>query len=277
MKISELTSEDIKKMSYNEIIGLVRETNRTPGGINTIRKVSERLLLNSSSKLLDIGTSTGHSALEFGRLLKCEVTGIDINEMSIETAKSRVAKFKLDKVKFIKQDATKMDFNNETFDVVFAGNVTSLVSDRNKALQEYWRVLKPSGYLVAVPMYYIQEPSEKLVSDVRKAIQVNIDVNYKNDWKEFFVREEDEIIDEIDYKFIKCADKEIEDFCNQILNREHLKELKDEARKTLEKCYIEYMHLFNENLSNMGYTIFIIRKKEDEIFNDPELYHSERR
>ena len=72
-EIKDLTPEDIKSMSYNEIIGLVRETNRTPGGLKTIRQVCEKLLLNSNSKILDIGTSTGHSALEFSRLLNCEV------------------------------------------------------------------------------------------------------------------------------------------------------------------------------------------------------------
>ena len=34
------------------------------------------------------------------------------------------------------------------------------------------------------------------------------------------------------------------------------------------------MHLFNENNSHMGFTIFMLRKKEEDIFNDPELYHS---
>lgn len=273
-EIKDLTAEDIKKMSYNEIIGLVRETNRTPGGLTTIRKVSEKLMLNSNSKILDIGTSTGHSALEFSRLLNCEVIGIDINPMSLETAEERTKRFKLEKAKFVLDDATNMKFDDETFDVVFAGNVTSLVNDRGAALKEYWRVLKPSGYLVAVPMYYIKTPSDKLVDDVRKAIRVNITPLYKTDWKNFFVREQDEVLEEIDYKFIKCSDEEINNFCKLILEREHLKELSVEAFDTLKKAYYEFMHLFNENNSHMGFTIFMLRRKESDIFNDPELYHS---
>lgn len=274
-EIKELTSEDVKKMSYNEIIGLVRETNRTPGGLSTIKKVSEKLMLNSSSKILDIGTSTGHSSLEFGRLLNCKIIGIDINPISIKTAKERVERFKLKNINFMLEDATNMSFENETFDVVFAGNVTSLVADRERALKEYWRVLKPNGYLVGVPMYYVKKPSEKLVNDVRKAIQVDITPLYKEDWKKFFVREQDEIFEEIDYKFIKCSDKEIDDFCELILNREHLKELPSKTLETLKNKYSEFMHLFNENNSHMGFTIFMLRKKEEDIFNDPELYHSE--
>ena len=38
--------------------------------------------LNSSSKILDIGTSTGQTSLEFGRLLNCEVIGIDITDVN---------------------------------------------------------------------------------------------------------------------------------------------------------------------------------------------------
>lgn len=275
-KIENLTPEDIKKMSYNEIIGLVRETNRTPGGLNTIKIVSRMLNLNSNSKILDIGTSTGHTALEFGRLLNCEVIGIDINEESIKTAKERCSKFKLDKVKFQIDDATKLSFKDETFDVVFAGNVTSLVNNRENALKEYWRVLRPSGYLVAVPMYYIKEPSDKLVDDVRKAIQVNIQVQHKEEWKKFFLQESDEMFEEVDFRFIKCSDKEINEFCANILSRDHLKKLKKESMEALKECYYNYMHLFNENNSHMGFTVFIIRRRESDIFNDPELYHSER-
>ena len=275
-KIENLTPEDIKAMSYNEIIGLVRETNRTPGGLNTIKTVSRMLNLNNNTKILDIGTSTGHTALEFGRLLNCEVVGIDINDESIKTATERCKRFKLDKVKFQIDDATNMSFKDGIFDVVFAGNVTSLVNNREAALNEYWRVLKPNGYLVAVPMYYIKEPSKKLVDDVRKAIQVNIEVQHKQEWRDFFLRENDEMFEEVDFKFLKCSDKEIDEFCKNILEREHLKKLSKESMETLRKCYYDFMHLFNENNSHMGFTVFIIRRKEEDVFNDPELYHSER-
>ena len=123
-------------------------------------------------------------------------------------------------------------------------------------------------------MYYLETPSEELVNNVRKAIQVNISILYKKDWKKFFVRDEDEIFEEIDFKFDKCTDKEIDDFCEKILSREHLKELQQETFKVLKECYYNYMHLFNENNSHMGFTIFMLRKKEEDIFNDPELYHS---
>lgn len=273
--IRELTIEDIDAMSYNELIGLTRETNRTPGGLETIKLVSRLLMLNSSTRILDIGTSTGHSAIEFSRLLNCPVIGIDINEMSLAVASERCEVLNLNKTKFVKMDATAMDFEDGSFDVVFAGNVTSLVEDKKKVLNEYWRVLAPNGYLVAVPMYYVEPPSEQLLQDIRKAIQVNITAYYKPDWKKFFVTEDAELYEEADFRFLKCSGQEIEDFCTAILARDHLRELDAEAMKLLRVRYVEYMHLFNENLSHMGFTVFVLRRKEDEQYNDPQLYFSQ--
>lgn len=275
-EIKDLTVKDIEEMNYNELIGLTRETNRTPGGLETIKLVSKLLMLNKDTKILDIGTSTGHSALEFSRILNCKVIGVDINEMSLAIARERLEDFELKKAEFICEDVTKMSFEDATFDVVFAGNVTSLIEDKSKALSEYWRVLAPNGYLVAVPMYYLEEPSECLINDVRKAIRVNIGVYNKRDWVNFFVSDDVEVFEEVDYRFLKCTDDEINVFCNYILNRKHLDELSSDAKKVLGERYIKYMHLFNENLSHMGYTIFILRRKENEKYNDPQLYNSER-
>lgn len=275
-EICNLTLKDIEAMSYNELIGLTRETNRTPGGLETIKLVSRLLMLNNEAKILDIGTSTGHSAIEFSRLLNCYVTGIDINEMSLSVARERCQRLKLNKVKFLKMDATDMSFEDGSFDVVFAGNVTSLIEDKKKVLSEYWRVLSPDGYLVAVPMYYIDSPSDELLNNVRNAIQVNIKAYYKTDWKKFFITEDAELYEEVDFRFTKCTDQEIETFCNIILSREHLKELDTNAMNLLRERYVDYMHLFNYNLSHMGFTVFILRRKEDEKYNDPQLYFSKR-
>lgn len=274
-KIASLTVEDIAAMNYNELIGLTRETNRTPGGLETIKEVSRRLMLDRNVRILDIGTSTGHSAIEFSRLLGCKVVGIDINSMSIAVAAERARLLKLDNlISFRQMDATDMDFEDETFDVVFAGNVASLIEDKQKLLSEYWRVLKPNGFLVAVPMYYLEAPSDELLNDVRSAIRVQIQPYYKADWRSFFLTEDTELYEELDYRFVKCQDAEIDRFCDVILAREHLKELAPAAMELLHERYIEYMHLFNENLSHMGFTIFALRRKENEKYNDPQLYFS---
>ena len=78
--IEQYTVEQIRAMSYNELIGLVRETNRTPGGNRAIAAIARRLFVDARSTVLDIGTSTGSTALELTRLTGCAVVGIDKNE-----------------------------------------------------------------------------------------------------------------------------------------------------------------------------------------------------
>ena len=272
--IGELTAQDIAAMDYNQLIGLTRETNRTPGGAATIKEVCRLLLLHPGSRVLDIGTSTGHSAIEFSRLAGCFVDGIDINDMSLAVARERCKQLKLDKAKFHKMDAAAMDFPDGAFDVVYAGNVTSLVSDRSKVLREYWRVLAPNGYLVAAPMYYLTPPPQALLDDVRAAIQVHITAYYKEDWKKFFLTEGAELYEERDFRFLKCSDQEIDAFCENILSREHLRQLPGQAMALLRRRYAEYMHLFNENLSRMGHSILILRRRECDVYNDPQLFFS---
>ena len=273
MNLQKLTSADIKKMSYNEIIGLVRETNRTPGGSKSVAYITQFCGLKKGKKVLDIGTSTGITALELGQFAGCDVIGIDINETSLAEATQRAKDLKINNiVKFQKDDAMNLSFPDKSFDVIFCGNVTSLLADRNKALKEYNLVLKDTGFLAAIPIYYIKRPSRKLVSDVSAAIQVNIKPQYKEDWVTFFTKDLFEPFVIKDFKFDKLSKKKVDDFCNIILARPHLKKLSSDAKKTLDVVYREYMQLFRINLAHMGFSILVLKKANKNI--DPELFTS---
>ena len=120
--IASYTREEIEAMSYNELIGLVRETNRTPGGNSTILYVAQRLLIGPRHTILDIGTSTGATALEFSRLTHCSVVGVDINERSLSEARRRADVLGQFRVLFERLDATSLTFPTGAFDVVLFGH-----------------------------------------------------------------------------------------------------------------------------------------------------------
>ena len=273
MQLDKLTSADIKNMSYNELIGLVKETNRTPGGSKSVSYIMQMCGLRPGKYMLDIGTSTGVTALEMAQLSGCNVVGIDINEDSLNTAAERAKQLGISNITtFKKDDATNLSLPDKYFDVVFCGNVTSLVDNRQAALTEYKRVLKDSGFLAAIPMYYVKTPSDKLVSDVSAAIKVNIKPHDKQYWQDFFTQDMFEVFIQKDFKFDYISDEKVEQFCTDILQREHLKLLSSDAFETLKTQYMKYMLLFRDNLSHMGFTIFILKKQNPEI--DPELFTS---
>lgn len=271
MDLNKLTEQDIKKMSYNELIGLVRETNRIPGGAQTIAYIASMCCLREGKRVLDIGTSTGNTAIDIASLSGAEVIGIDINENSLVEAQKRAEIVGVDsKITFELNDAMNLSLPDNFFDVVICGNVTSLLSDKDKALSEYKRVLRNTGFLVAVPMYYIKKPSDQLIQDVSDAIQVNIKPLYKDFWINFFTKGDFEIFLEKDFAFDVLDEEKINHFCDSILSREHLKDLNENAASALKEVYRKYMLLFRYNLSHMGYTILILRKSHKEI--DSELF-----
>jgi len=272
MEIEKITTKDINEMDYNQLIGLTKETNRIPGGRKTVFEIVNRTCINKESNILEIGTSTGFTAIEISRLVKCKITSIDINEISLEEARSRASKEGLENIKFIKADVNNLPFKDFEFDLVIVGNILSLMSTKEKAFNECRRVCKKTGFIAAVPMYYIENPSDELVKNVSEAIQVNITPLYKKDWDIFFKIPNLEVYWTNDYKFDYICDETIKKFTDNILNRTHLKKLKRDTLEALKIKYISYMFLFRDNLSKMGFSIVLLSNKM--IWEDPELYTS---
>src|SRR3989344_7258397 len=110
MEIETITSKDISEMDYNQLIGLVKETNRLPGGRRTVFEIINRACIDRESKVLEIGTSTGFTAIELSRLVNCKITSIDINEMSLKEAEERALGEGLNNINFIKADVNTLPF-----------------------------------------------------------------------------------------------------------------------------------------------------------------------
>jgi SAM-dependent methyltransferase len=257
-------------MSYNELIGLVRETNRPPGGMISLQVLAQRLHLNPSTRVMEIGCATGWTALELGQLTGCKIYAIDINEESINEARQRARNRGLDNVEFHVADAAKVPLPDGWADVVFCGNVTALVSDPERVIAEYKRVLKPGGFLVAIPMYYRTKPSDELVKEVREAIQVNIPVLYRDTALEFYQSFGLETFEAHDFAFDERSEADVEAFVSSILRRPHLGALTPEEQGELATTYGRHMQLFRRNLAIMGYTVLLLRKPYDD--EDPELF-----
>jgi len=102
-------------------------------------------LERSKFAVLDIGCGTGsqcHLWAELGH----DVTGIDVNAALIDIARSRAAESKLE-MRFEVGSATRLPFENETFDVCLLPELLEHVEDWESCLSEACRVLKPSGLL----------------------------------------------------------------------------------------------------------------------------------
>jgi SAM-dependent methyltransferase len=245
-------------MDYNELIGVVRETNRPPGGFRSVAAFARAGFVLPTSKVLEVGTSTGFTAVELAQLVGCRITAIDINEESLLEARQRAERRGVEGlISFERRDATATGLPDDAFDHVFCGNVTSLVADRDAALREYRRLLRPGGFLAALPMYYVETPGEELLAAVSAAIQVPIIARDKDFWVNFFAADDLTLQECRDYRFVRQRPEAIDSFADMVLAREHLQALAADVQEELGRRYREYLHLFNDNLSLMGFSVLL--------------------
>ena len=94
-------------------------------------------------KVLEIGCGLGTDGAQFAKA-GAEYTGIDLTEAAIDLARRRFAVSGLHG-EFQVSDAEKLDFPDDSFDVVYSHGVLHHTPDVESAICEIHRVLKPGG------------------------------------------------------------------------------------------------------------------------------------
>jgi phosphatidylethanolamine/phosphatidyl-N-methylethanolamine N-methyltransferase len=98
-------------------------------------------------RVLEVGVGTGISLPQYASHLR--IFGTDISEAMLRKAKHRVDDLSLNNVEGLAvMDAEKLEFPDNSFDVVMAQYVVTAVPNPEVALDEFARVLRPGGELI---------------------------------------------------------------------------------------------------------------------------------
>jgi phosphatidylethanolamine/phosphatidyl-N-methylethanolamine N-methyltransferase len=98
-------------------------------------------------RVLEVGVGTGISLPQYAPNLR--IFGTDISEAMLRKAKARVTELRLSNVEGLAvMDAEKLEFPDDSFDVVMAQYVVTAVPNPEVALDEFARVLRPGGELI---------------------------------------------------------------------------------------------------------------------------------
>lgn len=98
-------------------------------------------------RILEVGVGTGISLPEYSP--RTRVVGIDISESMLGKAQRRVKELRLGHVeKLAVMDAERLDFEDDSFDVIVAQYVITAVPRPEAALDEFARVVRPGGEIV---------------------------------------------------------------------------------------------------------------------------------
>jgi len=94
-------------------------------------------------KVLEIGCGLGTDGAEFAKA-GADYTGVDLTEASVQLARKRFQLFNLPGT-FRTADAENLDFEDESFDLVYSHGVLHHTPDTEKAIKEVHRVLRGGG------------------------------------------------------------------------------------------------------------------------------------
>lgn len=104
--------------------------------------------LDAAKHVLDVGSGVGGTSRCLAKEFGCRVTGIDLTDEYCRAAVMLSAKTGLAHLVDYRQgDATKLPFDDQTFDVVWTEHVAMNIPDKTRLYKEMHRVLKPGGTL----------------------------------------------------------------------------------------------------------------------------------
>jgi phosphatidylethanolamine/phosphatidyl-N-methylethanolamine N-methyltransferase len=128
----------------------------------------DRMELEPGARVLEVGVGTGITASIYPE--HCDVTGIDF---SAEMLKG------LDHVRLLQMDAAHLEFPDDSFDVVHAAYVMSVVAEPLQVAREMLRVCRPGGRVVILNHFRSHHP---VMAALERAISpITVHVGFKSD------------------------------------------------------------------------------------------------
>ena len=145
------------------------------------REAMRDLSLKSGDNVLEVGIGTALTAPLYPA--DCRVMGIDISESMLREAARLVAARDCRNIRLWRMDATRLGFPDESFDVVYAAYVISVVPDPVAALREMRRVCRVGGHIVLLNHFLSRGPIlsalERMISPLtaRAGFRADLDLS----------------------------------------------------------------------------------------------------
>jgi ubiquinone/menaquinone biosynthesis C-methylase UbiE len=116
-----------------------------PGGLEITQELADLCGIQKNTSVLDIASGTGETACFLTEKLGARVVGLDGSDLMLQRAREKARQRNLT-VDFRKGDAHALPFHDSEFDVAIS-ECTMCLLDKEKAIREMTRVIKPNGYV----------------------------------------------------------------------------------------------------------------------------------
>jgi demethylmenaquinone methyltransferase / 2-methoxy-6-polyprenyl-1,4-benzoquinol methylase len=147
--------EDVQRM-FNAIAPGYDRLNRIVSfglDLGWRRDVAHETWAVECEQILDVCSGTGDLAIELCRFWKgqAHIDAVDFSKEVVEIGKKKVANLGMSEyIQLVEGDAMNLPFEDDTFDALTIGFGFRNIQDREKALREFLRVVKPGGLFVCL-------------------------------------------------------------------------------------------------------------------------------
>lgn len=176
-------------MGHDFLKSLGRTKLRPGGGVVT-KWLFNQVQIDKNSNVLEVACNQGDNLISLYNEYKCNIVGIDLDKEVIKKCRENLEILEFeDDVKVFEMDAKNLDFEDNTFDLVINEAMLTMISDddKQKALKEFNRVLKPGGKLITHDIS-IDGDEEELRKKVSMMANINAKPLHKFKWIELFER-----------------------------------------------------------------------------------------
>jgi len=144
-----------------------------PGRIQAIKRMN----IQPGERVLEVGVGTGINLDLYPR--DAVITGIDYTASMLEKARERAAKRDGAPARLLQMDAADLKFADDSFDIVYAPYLISVVPDPVKVAQEMHRVCRPGGRVIILNHFLSPNP---ILSRIERLISpATIHIGFKSD------------------------------------------------------------------------------------------------
>ncbi len=144
-----------------------------PGRLQAI----ERMNIQPGERVLEVGVGTGINLSLYPE--DAAITGIDYTASMLEKARERAARKGMKNTRLLQMDAADLKFADNSFDIVYAPYLISVVPDPVKVAQEMRRVCRLGGRIIF--LNHFLSPNAILSRMERWISPATIHIGFKSD------------------------------------------------------------------------------------------------
>lgn len=156
---------------WDNVAGIYDITESLNGNVYKAMLRGVKQIVPEGAKVLDCAAGAGELSIAASEKAE-SVVCTDLSLAMLEQARKKCTKLGIENIRFEERDIFHMSDEDETYDIVMAGNVLHLIDNPEEAVKELYRVTKTGGKLI-LPTFVHNGARTKVLIDLYKKFGFN--------------------------------------------------------------------------------------------------------